>query len=345
MVQLCWEIKVSPEGRPGSNQPMNEWFGQVGLACRLLEYGRVREGFRVVNRCFDQFADVVLRESHPAAWVYGYVAGFLLGFQSPDLGRSYARYAQRLLTVSDHPRPKGFEFCPVAPTFESKGRVSGGEGAGLSDVSLLCGRQLCEFHTAEMGRRRTGKAGECEIVLTDDIRHFGDIRDIHLGIGMLQKNILWTSRQLQVVPESALDREIRSRDGRAWVCVGSGRYDEACCLLDDGVAAESLARACAENPHDVITYYDTRALLARSDERCSPGRVVEAGTALIELLRAQYGLADHRTIDAQADLEACLWKRGCDDLADEIMRDINVALDAVEGRMDATPLFLSPRPA
>ncbi|KAK7972643.1 hypothetical protein PG988_006777 [Apiospora saccharicola] len=158
MVQLCWEIKVIPQGSPGSNQPMNEWFGLVTLACRLLEYGRVRQGFRVVNQCFDQFADVVLRDFHPAAWIYGFVAGFLLGFQSPDLGRSYARYAQRLLTVSGHPRPKGLEFCPVTPTFEHKGGA-GGEAGGLSDISLLCGRQLCEFHMAEMGRRRTGAPG------------------------------------------------------------------------------------------------------------------------------------------------------------------------------------------
>lgn len=340
MVQICWEIKVIPEGSPGSNDPMNEWFGLVTLACRLLEYGRVRQGFRVVNQCFDQLADVVLRDLHPAAWVYGYVAGFLLGFQSPDLGRSYARYAQRLLTVSNHPRPKGVEYSPVAPTFEPKG----GEGGGLSAISLLCGRQLCEFHMAEMGRRRTGAPGECEIVLTDNIQYYGDVRDIHLSIGMLQKNILWTSRKKQVVPESALGRDLRHRDGLAWVCVRRGRYDEAWNLLEDGITLADLARACAENPDDVISYYDTRALLVRSDERRSPAQVVEAGTALIELLKAQYGLADYRTIDAQADLEACLRKRGCEGLADQVRRDIDMALDAVEG-MDATNRPSSPRPA
>ncbi|KAK7917677.1 hypothetical protein PG985_011285 [Apiospora marii] len=343
MVQLCWEIKVIPEGSPGSNDPMNEWFGLVTLACRLLEYGRVRQGFRVVDRCFDRLAAVVLRDFHPAAWVYGYVAGFLLGFQSPDLGRSYARYAQRLLAVSEHPRPGGTDgFCPVTPTFESK---RGGEGGGgLSEVSLLCGRQLCEFHMAEMGRRRTGAPGECEIVLTDGIQYYGDVRDIQLSIGMLQKNIMWTSRKKHVVPEGALGREIRDRDGRAWVCVRGGRYDEAWSLLDDGLAPADLARAYVESPDDVISYYDTRALLARSDERRSPAQVVEAGRALVGMLKAQYGLADYRTIDAQADLEACLRKRGCDDLADEVRRDINVALDAVE-RMDATDASSSPRPA
>ncbi|KAK8102353.1 hypothetical protein PG984_015499 [Apiospora sp. TS-2023a] len=335
MVQLCWEIKVNPHGSPGSNQPMNEWFGLVTLACRLLEYGRVRQGFRVINQCFDGFADVVLRDLHPAAWVYGYVAGFLLGFQSPDLGRSYARFAQKLLTVSGYPRPKVFEFCPVTPTFESKGGAGGAAG-GLSEVSLLCGRQLCEFHMAEMGRRRTGAPGECEFVLTDGIQHYGDIRDIHLGIGMLQKNIMWTSRKGQVVPEeSTFSRELRDRDGRAWLCVRSGRYDEAWSLLDDGVTATDLALARAENPDDVISYYHTRALLAQSDERQPPAQVVAAGTALIELLKAEYGLVDYRTIDAQADLEVCLRKRGLNDLADEVRRDINRALDAVE-RMDAT---------
>ncbi|KAK8073990.1 hypothetical protein PG994_004889 [Apiospora phragmitis] len=108
------------------------------------------------------------------------------------------------------------------------------------------------------------------------------------------------------------------------------RYEEGWRLLD-GVAEADLARSYPEHPDDAISFYDTRALLARSDERQSPAQVVEAATALIDLLKTRYGLADHRTIDAQADadLEACLRKMGCDDQTEEVRQGIYIALDAV----------------
>ncbi|KAK7946384.1 uncharacterized protein PG986_010705 [Apiospora aurea] len=253
------------------------------LACRLLEYGRVRQDFQVVNLCFDRFADIILRRYHPAAWAYGYIAGFLLGFQSMELGRSYARYVQRLDAISDHPQPKGpAALCLLTPTFEP-----GGKGASFSDISLLCGRPLCEVHLAE---------------LDDD--------------------------------DDALGQEIRDRGCRAWVCIPSGSYDEAESVLD-GVSEAELALGYSDHPEYVISYYDSRALSALSGERQTSAQVVEAATALIDLLKGRYGLADHRTIDAYADLEAYLHGKGCEDQAEEVRQDIYLALDAVEEKMNA----------
>ncbi|KAK8023875.1 clr5 domain-containing protein [Apiospora rasikravindrae] len=345
LVELCWEKRVVPAGRWPSNEPMNDWFGLVILACRLLEYGRVRQGFRVVNLCFDRFADIILRGYHPAAWAYGYIAGWLLGFQSLELGRSYARYARRLDAISDHPKPKrsAAVLCPLTPTFEPGGKGGGGEGgAGFSEISLLCGRPLCEIHLAELMRqKRRGTPGECEIVPTKDIPHFGDIRDAYLGIGVLRKKILRTRSTSPHDPapedddnDDDLSRAIRDRDCRAWVCARSGQYDEAWGVLG-GVSEAELARAYPDHPEYVISYYDSHALLARSDERQSVSQVVEAATVLIDLLKGRYGLADHRTIDAYADLEAYLRGRGCDDQAEEVRQDINIALDAVEEKMNA----------
>ncbi|KAK8070717.1 hypothetical protein PG997_010920 [Apiospora hydei] len=315
LVELCWEKRVVPAGRWPSNESMNEWFGLVILACRLLEYGRVRQGFWVVNLCFDRFADIILRGYHPAAWAYGYIAGFLLGFQSIELGHSYARYVQRLDAISDHPKPKGSAaLCPLTPTFESDGK-----GASFSDISLLCGRPLCEVHLAELVRQKRGTPGENRGAAQEDTT---DEEPSPHGAATEDDD------------DDALGREIRDRDCRAWVCVRSGRYDEAKSVLD-GVSEGELARAYPEHPEYVISFYDSRALLARSDARQSSAQVVVVATALIGLLKGHYGLADHRTIDAYADLEAYLRGKGCEHQAEEVRQDINIALDAVEEKMNA----------
>ncbi|KAK8098981.1 uncharacterized protein PG998_012222 [Apiospora kogelbergensis] len=89
----------------------------------------------------------------------------------------------------------------------------------------------------------------------------------------------------------------------------------------------------------------TRARLAQSVERRSTEQVVETATALIELLKAKYGLADYRTINSQADLVACLRKCDGGDRADKLLHEINKGLDAVEERMNAMHLSSSSRQA
>ncbi|KAK7973734.1 elongation factor Tu GTP binding domain-containing protein [Apiospora arundinis] len=351
MLQLSWEVKVVPTGRVPSNKPINEWFGRMVLACRLLEYGRVCSAFRLLNACFDQFADVVLKGLHPGAWVHGYIAGFLLGLQSPELGRSYARYTQRLNAISNHPKPLLVEGCgsydnafcsPVAPRFADE-KAKGQGASGFSDLSLLSGRPLCEFYGSEMLSRLGPLGGVVtDTFSTHAIPRFGDVRDLHVVVGAIRKLVLRPARPL--APHDALGRDVRDRDFWAWIGCRSERYDEAAGLLD-GIPEEELVRAYADNPEGVISYYDTRALLAQSDERQSVVQVVETATRLIDLLKARYGLADHRTIDAQADLEACLRKRGEKDQAKEVRRDINKALDAVEEKLNAMHLSSSSKQA
>lgn len=60
MLQLCWEVKIVTSRRILSNKPINnEWFRQIIIVCRLLEYGHVRPAFRVPNTC-----DVMLKGLH-----------------------------------------------------------------------------------------------------------------------------------------------------------------------------------------------------------------------------------------------------------------------------------------
>ncbi|KAI1860354.1 uncharacterized protein JN550_011506 [Neoarthrinium moseri] len=276
-----------------SNRHVVDWFNRIALARGTLSGGHTKQGFKLLQRCFDEYRDMLVTQD-PRLMIYTCVAIILL-VSYPEVINMLLKYIANLARIIHGPSHPLHQFWSQL------------QHMGLIKL-LENARTLFECQVAEFGRYLAEDNPFMQSITVFSTRYLAIARLIDSDTA---------ERQLRKLPRDGDNGRLSMALGQ--IQAAGGKYAEARKTILD------LLDSPIDRVRTKAGAYDTLFLISRMEGK--EDLVRDASAKRITFCLETFGPKNEWTIDAASDYETFLRELGDTAAADRVFSDFGIQMD------------------